>query len=87
MLKGIIESIADEFDFEECERPCHTHWKNRNLAGCIKCAQEYYAAKLLTAVRECKKPRPKNDAGYNEVCETVAHNAAIDKVLAKLEGK
>ena len=79
MLKDVLCRVS--CNVQEYNTCSHRHLP----AGCYQNCEAI--KKILTAVRECKKPRPKNDAGYNEVCETVAHNAAIDKVLAKLEGK
>ena len=48
--------------------------------------RERLTAKILTAVRECKLKEPVVQS-VNEHYRAKAHNAAIDKVLAKLEGK
>ena len=81
MLKDEMGCLVSETKDDDCPTSvaCNTR------RDCDDCRVDYRVARILTVVRECKRKLKFNSSV--EERERIVHNAAIDKVLAKLEGK
>jgi len=90
MLKELIEEhIGDIMGEVDCDRAGERDSGCLNGLSCLECEASDMTAKIITAVRECKEPISKAiyTGQQNPNIMAHIHNAAIDKVLAKLEGK